>query len=510
MCPPVARNAGRRGLYAAQQAAKRAAAEPVSLDPGAAAGAAAGPAVPDPPGPPTIAQARRLAERAEGLVRDGGPLLQHDYPTGQKIPTPHGLAAEAAVRDAGQAVARIIDSRYVPTAAQIDARWAAQTGAPDHDAYIARLDAAVGAAKADYKTASDTADRDVNKAMADGRISRDDEGRLTLEARVLAVQLRAPATEAYAAGHAAANAARQAKDGNSPWAAELAVARAEAVREVLAEIRPMGPTGPLSVHKKSGKAETQVLNDAARYLPTAWAEQSDRHKNPLLVRATKARAHYQHGHSMKLPPSKEWQESRETLFYGQTDTPEKKAASLQGRPGIRNVRASRALDRDGQPAYWKNGTEMHEVTWEREATVTTTEHVAKLTIDKEPVAGRPAGWATALHEMSHRVESTGDGTLGEIEHAFIARRATLPGQTAPPPTEKIYPHQKGPTAEKGLPDELVHAYAGRVYQNTTNREVLSMGVEAVYAGKFGGLRGRDGNRADSEHEHLVLGMLSSL
>lgn len=68
---------------------------------------------------------------------------------------------------------------------------------------------------------------------------------------------------------------------------------AEACREVLAEVRPMGlPEEGLKLHHDVDKKVAAIVSDAARFFPTDWIERSNTGGNPLFARFTSARAHY--------------------------------------------------------------------------------------------------------------------------------------------------------------------------------------------------------------------------
>ena len=506
-CAPEARNAGRRAGYAAQRA-ERAAREEHELRTDTT------PVPPPdvPAGPPTIEQARVLAQEAAALAATGT-LLEYDWDHETHLPTTHGTATETAVRRAGEAIDLIADGRAQIAVAEIDQRWARQTGHPDRESWAAALQQAEQAVGLAWKQTADRIDADERAATVAGLRPRDENGRYTPEAREAALQALRPLRAFNDAREAAREAAYEARTGKDAWAAERLAARSEALRSVLADIRPMGPTGPLTVHPKSARPQVKTLTEAVGYFPTAWVDASEKNKLPLFVRSTKVRAHYQHGHSVALPPTLEWSGSQETLFYGETDTPEKKKAELETKRGTRNVVAERVLDKDGNPAFWKNGTEQHRVTWEKEVLVHRSDTVGQLLVGTDTTPGRPPGFSSAIHEAAHRAEATGDGTLGQVQHAFLVRRATLPGHDGPPPLTLIYPHKNKPKkdAEKGWEDSFgAGHYVGKQYSGTTHREVLSMGVEALFAGRSGGLRGENGHKPDLEHRHLVIGMLASL
>ena len=61
------------------------------------------------------------------------------------------------------------------------------------------------------------------------------------------------------------------------------------------------------------------------------------------------------------------------------------------------------------------------------------------------------------------------------------------------------------------PDDFADQYIGK--QNDAGNlhsEVFSMGMEGVFAGRFGGLRGRGRWKADPDHRNLILGVLATV
>lgn len=61
-------------------------------------------------------------------------------------------------------------------------------------------------------------------------------------------------------------------------------------------------------------------------------------------------------------------------------------------------------------------------------------------------------------------------------------------------------------------DSLLHGYIGKVYRDPegNGHEVLSIGVEAIHSGRYGGLVGASAQYPrDGDMRHLVLGILAA-
>lgn len=135
---------------------------------------------------------------------------------------------------------------------------------------------------------------------------------------------------------------------------------------------------------------------------------------------------------------------------------------------------------------------------------------AELTVTKDAVVrvGDDAGFRVGLHEFSHRVEHT-TPIVKAYESAFLTRRA---GQISPEGErladgEKLSAIFEG-RREKGYKDNFPTHYMGKVYEDGS-REILSMGMESLFAGKNGALAGMEGYKADADYKRFILGILAS-
>lgn len=120
---------------------------------------------------------------------------------------------------------------------------------------------------------------------------------------------------------------------------------------------------------------------------------------------------------------------------------------------------------------------------------------------------KPAGYPTAIHELAHRMEDVSGSDVVSLENAFLERRATKEDGDVEEQT-LIYGQRKGANAEIGYRDSFVSHYMGKTY-NGRYFEVMSTGMEAVFAGEYGGLLGGDGHKADHDHRNFVLGVLAN-
>ncbi len=120
------------------------------------------------------------------------------------------------------------------------------------------------------------------------------------------------------------------------------------------------------------------------------------------------------------------------------------------------------------------------------------------------VEGVSETYAVCVHEASHRFESTVPG-ITKVEQQFVTRRATRPGGVVNP-LQPLYADGSDEAARRG---GFVDPYVGKEYASG-HREVLSMGMESLFGGNFGGLIGITNHRVDLEHRAFVLGALAGL
>jgi hypothetical protein len=122
---------------------------------------------------------------------------------------------------------------------------------------------------------------------------------------------------------------------------------------------------------------------------------------------------------------------------------------------------------------------------------------------------------TAYHEFTHRVEDVlPEHLMTRMENAFLNRRTTTKAGVQKDLTY-IYPPAGGITEEANITDEVgrdggfVHRYVGKYYPTSRIKEVMSMGMEMLFAGAYGAFVGIDGHKKDVDHRGFVLGMLAT-
>lgn len=312
----------------------------------------------------------------------------------------------------------------------------------------------------------------------------------------------------------------------------------------LKEIRPMG--GTLRLHPKSDKRAAAILQEAAQLFPTDFINASNAGGFQLLAKDTAGRAHYAHGHALKTKKTIESYTTQAQLpgaprpqdsVRRKWEEVEDEAAAAQG---IRRFRSPEyevqwewdrfTPTKDGSPRgtgweRWED-PETKEVAWRRQYTYSRTvdaEYVGKLLVDRDPFSymeGRSGAVSTALHEFSHRSEATvkrGHSLdsapavgIAALEAAFLERRTTFEdenGDMVRQPKEKIRPGEKIMSKEYCRPDHFPERYMGKEYDGTYF-ELMSVGMEAVFAGQYGGFIGVGRHTSDRESRDFILGTLA--
>lgn len=340
---------------------------------------------------------------------------------------------------------------------------------------------------------------------------------------------------------------------------DLAVARirAQGYREALAEQRIMGPIhGRMEVHPSSSKKAVARLEQALENYPTDWIEADKRHQAhredggsrglPLLVRDAKIRTRTDvHGYKEKYSERayfhnvtrvevevpvegevrkvisdkvrvprggqvvREYWEWKMGSRWVETNTSEKDEY-LRTKPGFRKRR---------EVVIENGGTEKRDIT------------ASELVVDGEEDGCLDPGVSTAIHEYGHRAERV-QPRVNDLMHAFIARRTTEDNVRAPlkplPWSTRAHEIEKaGQTPRtsrdwddipKGTGDGKVEftrsdgfadAYIGK-QTGEFSSEAFTMGMEALFAGRSGGLVGDSGYRPDYEHRDLILGTLATV
>ena len=324
---------------------------------------------------------------------------------------------------------------------------------------------------------------------------------------------------------------------------------ADAYREVLAEVRPMG--GELGWHEKTDKAAKELFNTAAENYPSDWIEKAGVGPQPI-GKISKARAHYirsKFAETRRRVPA-----TRGALISGGTAedinreidaelldnqflgiTAEERARIVKDgmeNPGekvyarfthyeahmVYGSEPDREVPRGrGWERYDRDYGEHRRTFWRRpRMKMETVSGVSapEITSDRDPVHvnDKPGGYATATHELAHRMEHKVPG-IAQLESEFLARRAAGESLT------RIY--KGGRNAEMGYADDLPLHYAGKVYPGTggdrdggQHYELLSCATQGMFGGDHGGLIGLHGDGTqysrDDDYRSWALGVLATV
>lgn len=308
----------------------------------------------------------------------------------------------------------------------------------------------------------------------------------------------------------------------------------------VAEHRALG--GTLTFHEGSSAKAKKCFQEIAELFPSDWLAASNAHR-ALQATVTTERAHYLDEHISKvakqeketdmLTPEREaridepdpagqwvktdreWSYSRTNPVTGET---EKGRAPVYERLQF-DVLAPDAefkAKKDGTPfgAGWEKWVhpENGDAYWRRpvmrkgygENSVVS----QILTSDRRPmIKGRSGTFSASAHEFSHRAEAS-VRTIKGLEEEFLRRRTSIPdpaNPSGPMLREKLVPLLAG-SSEMVRPDHFAEAYIGKHYQDGCT-EVLSVGMESLFGGSFGGLIGVNSHQADPEMRSFILGTL---
>ncbi len=115
--------------------------------------------------------------------------------------------------------------------------------------------------------------------------------------------------------------------------------------------------------------------------------------------------------------------------------------------------------------------------------------------------------STMYHELAHRMECSVP-QIALATNNFLERRTTLDNGRREP--ERGY-GARG-SGERVRPDHFADKYVGKTYRGAAT-EVFSVGTEALFSGRFGGLGAHNKESekysADPEHRNLILGLFAT-
>lgn len=302
----------------------------------------------------------------------------------------------------------------------------------------------------------------------------------------------------------------------------------------LSEIRDMGG-GEFTIVKGARRQAVSMAAEAAEIFPDEWVQASNDSERPLQVRLSKgARASFNHSAIVDAgfvpmfdidrsgePKSGEDLISTDPAFGDwREDTNPMTGDPLHLRAQYEVADANTKRKKDGTPAGpdWEEWRHPHDENvvhhrrlrrtdikgreWRAVVTLPSPSHHTAASF----MEGRDYGTSTAMHELTHRMERSVP-LMRNAEHAYLATRTDvsktvrIPGH---PPGEVHYPG-----------GGFVTPYVAKAYGATGEdgyppAEVMSMGVESMFSGTFGGLVGTGKNRSDPDHRGFVLGVMAVL
>src|SRR5699024_8703977 len=365
---------------------------------------------------------------------------------GWLAPTSYGLEAEAATRAAGAALAargeQLAADTMAETSPGVDKRVLAYMpqGAQSRDEYTSFVQGRTEELKSQIRA--------LRKQAADRAAEGD-----VVEASQLTRQSNELVDEANRYNQEAA----RAHQADSAWDRVETQAYSDGYRAALAEQRQMGLPGGrmIATDKQSQKATVDRLKKGLAYYPSDWlardgdyeaswrSDDFTEHQEhiPLRVVSAKKRAHY----SPVVISRRYTRDEVQTSFY------------------------------------------------------------SELTIDKHDSGCLGPGVSTAVHEYGHRAERV-QPQVNALAQVHLARRTTngdgsrhtlepyLVGKTRAPngPSSRLWEYMRRDEgkSEWVRSDDFAERYTGK--QNSSDEEsseVFTTGMEGVFAGRFGGLRG---------------------
>ena len=324
---------------------------------------------------------------------------------------------------------------------------------------------------------------------------------------------------------------------------EAAEKLAETYRNMVAEIRPVG--GEIKAHEIADPEAQKLLSETVgSYYPSSWLKDSSDAGDVAMVATSDGRASYNErklhdGDSGSTAPVyqrvtlSEEEISRYREAFGDDpgyseNTPfieypgfgNKKMISFPGRIAFDQSKDS--VDGSGNPVGegWKKGHVMNEDSeispvpvWYRPSVQEGKRAVPTVTV----TTGRTDqdNRASAYHEFAHRLEEkVGGGVIMRLEASFDERRTTDENGVREPLVQ-LYPDRKDMRNELGRRDGYMLPYIGKQYATGHQREIFTVGAEAMFAGKFGAFTGLPDARGqayteDKDHRAFMLGSFATV
>lgn len=290
---------------------------------------------------------------------------------------------------------------------------------------------------------------------------------------------------------------------------------ADSYREVLSTVRPLG--GKLKIDDISDVRASEVALQAAQVFPSDWLKASDA-SGSLVVVDVETRAHYSHDNfvigSRSLPPK---------IVKSKTDPSIIKSAYEEYKPvesktnllGYRKYEKQEFDYIDGSITSRPDGPDWEYYSdghlfngWRRPKRVKVESSGLSVNKDAANVLNAPEGYAVAVHELSHRMERIAPGLSRMENHWLLERTTSKKGEREP-----LISLDNGRDDEFVRQDSFVVSYIGKEYEaNGWHHEVMSVGMQALFGGDYGGLIGVDSKRsyqADLDMRSFILGALAS-
>lgn len=290
---------------------------------------------------------------------------------------------------------------------------------------------------------------------------------------------------------------------------------ADSYQAVLSEVRPLG--GGLKFEDLSDARASEVALKAAQVFPSDWLKASD-DLGGLVVVDVESRAHYSHENfvvgSKSLPPKivkSKIDPSIVKSAYEEYKLVDEKTSLL----GYRRyekleheyVDGSITNRPEGQDwEYYSDGYLFNG--WRRPKRVKVKGSGLSVNKDAPGVLNAPEGYSVAVHELSHRMERVAPGLSRMENHWLLERTTSKKGEREP-----LISLDNGRDDEFVRQDSFIVSYIGKEYEaNGWHYEVMSVGMQALFGGDYGGLVGVDSKRGYSEDQDMrsfILGALAS-
>lgn len=299
----------------------------------------------------------------------------------------------------------------------------------------------------------------------------------------------------------------------------------------LAEVRDFG--GPLGLDDEHSAPEAAAaFQDAAQRFPAAWVERSGQMRAPV-ARIADGRAHYSRDKLVEqktraAPKTEELSlatgddaTERDTPFASHSIDPRTTDAPAGRTWWVKTEYEAEFDSSRPRPAGdgWEQYTHRGASTWWRRPKLV--EKRTGMPFHAPVILTSPDADATtalpgdgpyaraAVHELGHRMQHA-NPAIARAEHAYLGRRTT----TATGEREKPV-NLAGPN-ETGYADSFSVAYTGKTYapeygtpDDEGHTEVLSTGMEALFAGRYGGFIGAGQHHPDHETRSFILGLLAT-